>query len=392
MSRNLLGALLGGTFGILVCGYWEPMAFPAGVLLGVVIGWWAEDIATAFVQSYHVACTFWQRLKAWLVPNGVWPLRGNFLERLSAFIRLTAGRVRAMIARAYEYVLLRLGWIATVVQMVLRVPRRFVDWVVHPASQAILISISVIVVGAALNALAIGMFWPWPETHMVGGLKTPLTEVPFEFSDIAISTGIATLLLTMCGFSDYMRKEMEDNSVRAFYSRWEQYSQHSAPSYFVRELVRFFRSEAVTLLFIVATFLYWLTLGGALLVFVVVPVMMFVTFMVSLYKIAQRSAHWWCFGITLVVTAISALIFYDSFNNQMVLWTVALGTGIVSGVVSEGLRQLGAWWGTTKTGQYCLDIWDDHKKITPFAITTPAWLALGRIYVAGGRRLVPHAF
>ena len=43
-QRNLVGAFLGGFAGILATGYIHPALLPGGCLLGVIIGWWYQEI------------------------------------------------------------------------------------------------------------------------------------------------------------------------------------------------------------------------------------------------------------------------------------------------------------------------------------------------------------
>ncbi|MDP3957841.1 MAG: hypothetical protein Q8Q36_00040 [bacterium] len=389
MSRNLAGGFLGGVVGILVSWYVAPMALPFGVLIGVVVGWWAEDIAQAFVHSFHTASRFWRWLVARIVPEEIRLSYRNFFERISAFFALGAAKLGNGISRAFGYAAMLFRWVAVGTRAMMRVPMRIVQWASHPASTALLITISAIVIGAVANAFAFGTLWPWPEMKTIGGSISGKPEqlVPFAFLDIAFFTFIVTLFLTTFGMMGVLIEDDKGNPTRDFYSRWERYSQYSPISYFARELFRFFKSEVMVAVLIVLGIAYWVTLGGALIALVVIPVATFVTFMVGLYKITQRSAHWWCFGVTLVVTATSALVFYNSFSNEVVLWTVALCTGLASGVATEGLRRLGIWWSNTEMGQHYLDIWDDENKMLPFSIATPVWRTLLQAFDNVGQRV-----
>lgn len=57
-ARNVCGGFLGGVLGILACGFLHPLWLPVGCFLGVVIGWWYEDILLTI---------------GWTM-RGVWPL------------------------------------------------------------------------------------------------------------------------------------------------------------------------------------------------------------------------------------------------------------------------------------------------------------------------------
>ncbi len=60
-ARNLLGSFLGGLLGILACAYVAPAALPIGAFLGVIIGWWAGDIAHLCVTAFQYGITTWQK-------------------------------------------------------------------------------------------------------------------------------------------------------------------------------------------------------------------------------------------------------------------------------------------------------------------------------------------
>ena len=53
--RNLIGGFLGGTMGILASWYLDPMVLPFGALLGVVLGWWNEDIVRLLGEAHQQA-------------------------------------------------------------------------------------------------------------------------------------------------------------------------------------------------------------------------------------------------------------------------------------------------------------------------------------------------
>lgn len=93
----------------------------------------------------------------------------------------------------------------------------------------------------------------------------------------------------------------------------------------------------------------------------------------------------------MTVTGISALVFYNNFGNEAVLWTIALCTGLTSSVATEGLRRLGLWWSDTKMGQHYLGIWYNKDKMLPFSIATPAWRTLLRAFDNVGQCMIGFA-
>lgn len=391
--RNLTGGFLGGVVGILTSWYLAPLLLPLGVLLGVIVGWWAKDIALAFIGSYRTAFNFWQ----WMTPVAKkisFPWQ-NLIKQVVALPQLIIMKIGLVIASIYWCIRLPFRLIATLIRMMLSIPRRLIRWRIHPSNKAFLISIVAIIVGVALNAVALTVLIPWPETHMIGGGSigkplAPLVEVPFGFREIAEAVGIMTLFLSVMGIMHLASESGEGNAMRNFYTRWERYSQYSSSfTYLIREIFCFFKAEVLILVLFVMAIAYWVTLGGALITFVTIPVIAFVTFMVNLCKIAQRSAHWWCLVATLVVTTTSAIIFRSSFGNGILLWTIALSTGVVSGIATEGLRRLGVWWGTTENGQYYIDIWYNEAEELPFLIAKPIWRKLSKRFQKISECLIP---
>lgn len=391
--RNLAGGFLGGSLGILVSWYLDPMALPFGVLLGVVVGWWAEDIVQMFIHSFHAALRLWRVLMERIVSDEIRLPHRSFFGRFKMLLGPYSTKIGSGISRFFGCAAISFRWLAMGVRASARTLMQTVRWASHPPSTALLITISAIAVGAAINAVAFMAFWPWPETMIIGGGASgkPEQVVPFTFSHAVAFTCLPTMFLTMFGLMGALAENADNNPMRNFYLRWERYSQYSPAAYFLRELFRFFKSEVTVAAFAALTVAYWVTLGGALIALVTIPVATFVAFMIGLYKIAQRSAHWWCFGITLATTGISALIFYNSFGNEAVLWTVALCTGLASGALTEGLRRLGLWWGNTEMGQYYLDIWYDEDKILPFSIATPMWRTLWRACDNVSQRMIRSA-
>lgn len=350
--------------GILAFSYVAPMALVPGVLAGVMVGWWAGDIVKLFINSVRSVASvlkYRKQVEAWLR------------------VRIEHGSVATRTV---------LHWTAVVFQHIVAVPallctfplfllRRFRNWVSHPTGMATMITISAIMVAIAINMFAVATLCPWPETHTIhsGMVDSPERVVPFTFSNVMFFSGIITFFLAAFGFMGMADRNIQDKPMRNFYARWERYSR-SPMTFFIRELYFFFMWEIKNLVGFSLLLVYWVTLGGTLLVLVNIPVTMLVTFLVGLYRIGQRRAHWWCLSVTLMVTCVSALFFYRDFGNEMVLWTVALCTGILSGALTEGLRRLGLWWGDTKMGSRYLIIWHEPCKTLLLSIAVPAWKRL----------------
>ncbi len=260
-------------------------------------------------------------------------------------------------------------------------PGRAYRWAQHEPNVALMLSVAAVLTGGLLNFAAIVLLYDWPTTLTVGTMTQSRIE-PFAAPRVVETAFIFTLFLTTIGAIKICARGLTaEESMANFYQRWEQYSRQTAVEYYCRQLVNFFWSEVVAILSIVLSLAYWLTLGGGLLVFVVVPAATVINFLNGMYGIAQRSAHWWCFGVTLTITALSGLLFHRYFVDPTMVWLVALGTGSVSGLATEGLRRLGLWWGNSQHGSRWLTVGDWPEIAGDFAPNT--WKQLQDGFIKG---------
>lgn len=381
-SRNLLGGFLGGSIGILVSWYIAPIILPLGVLTGVTIGWWAEDILRTIIYSFRKALEFWKLLKNRVVPKKIQSPYCKFINYINYFKEIPSSIIR----RVKNVALYIFGiFLRTMkkIYVVIEIPARIARWISHPASIASVIIIVSILTGAAITTFLLFSLIPWPEVKTIGGglSKRPEQFLPFTTTEAFLYSLFIAFFIVVIGLSLAMTSDYEDANEWNFYDRWEKYSKHSPITYFTLELFRFLWLEIKGISFIILTIIYWLTLGGFIIAFITIPTAAFVVFMAGLYRIMQRSASWWCLGITLAITMISALIFYSKFQDQAVLWTVALYTGIISGAITEVLRRFNLWWTDTKTGEHYLVLLYDENKILPFSIARPIWASLSKTFV-----------
>ena len=374
--RNFSGGFLGGTLGILLSSYISPEMLPIGVFIGVIFGWWQGEIIKIFFMSFQLAQQNWQPTMFRLNPKRKYFIR-NLIQNCTTVLKNGTMKTFLFVIRPFM-------WIKSGCDSIYLYIDKFTKWKIHPASKASLIIICAAITGIVISGASLYTLF----TYM-GENKSEfgLTEL-----DIIPATAFSTLFAGMFGLFAYSKYLEDEEPMRNFYNRWENYSKSSPFVYFVKELLRFFKSQVILSVNVISMLIYWITLGGAVLAIIVIPTATFMIFMIGLYRVALQSAHWWCVGITLTVTALSAFIFYDNFNNEMFLWVTALCTGTISGLVTEMLCRVGVWWSNTKTGKKYLEIWYDEDKIFPASIARPVWKKLAKVFNIGFTKLTQIAF
>ena len=132
--------------------------------------------------------------------------------------------------------------------------------------------------------------------------------------------------------------------LRGFYRNWERYASRGAMRFFVRDLANFFLCQISIALFLGGAAIWFTSIGGAFVLLVVAPISAMVGAVKGIYQVSTKAGHWLCFGTTVVVTALTALMAYPYLNDARVLWTVALFAGLASASATEGVRRSLVWF------------------------------------------------
>ena len=84
---------------------------------------------------------------------------------------------------------------------------------------------------------------------------------------------------------------------------------------------------------------------------IVVPIMVVVMALWKMLCVANKPGHWLCLGVTLLTTLFSWKGLSQYFDNLLILWSVALITGMASGFVTEMVRRVFDHFLQTETGK-----------------------------------------
>lgn len=311
-QRNVLGAFVGGMLGILAFGYFSnAFLLVLGVFVGIIGGWWYQEIAQATVNGYNSGVA--AASKGWTTVTTYTLTPARRLKEM----RFDPGPV----LKFFGALLFPLVWLT-----------RRVGWAKeHPFNRAVLLRVLAVLVFLVINA-----YWFIP--YAGGALKKP---EPNAWDVLGTIIGIPMAMLMSC-MSVFGMDDGKCERMRQFYKDWARYANRGPALFFANELFKLFTMMIGTAVMLVAM-LFWLLGVGSLCLAIIGIVSAVIGFVKGVYQASVRAGHWLCFGITLTTTAITAYNSSDYFGDIRILWAVALSTGVVSALITEGVRGVIAW-------------------------------------------------
>ncbi|MFA5001179.1 MAG: hypothetical protein WC531_03065 [Candidatus Paceibacterota bacterium] len=291
---------------------------PIGCLTGVVVGWWYQEIWAASVEV--------PRRMLWVIGNIYRETvvrisqvaYALFCDSASKMVRDWSDRIGI---RAYAIIL-------TVFMWTLTSPVRFVLWLRrHPVNVAGLIRAMAAAVYLSANLA----------TFTYGGyliVKTP------EGNTAAGVVGLGLLVGAMLTFGPLLLLfNLDESKTKRFYGLWDRCAKHGKVGLFLADLWFLFKMEVGVVVFSGAYLCLGVALLAGALVFTIIPIALAYCFVINSYRFVSRRGHWLCFGSTLVVTVLSAILFRNYLHNSYALWTVAMIAGLASAGTTEVLRR-----------------------------------------------------
>lgn len=322
-QRNLLGALVGGVFGILAFGYFSAILLPFGVFAGVVGGWWYQEIWTATAYGFD---------------EGVAKTRALGIFLFTPARKLSEWR-KELWEDAFDVVPVFLAWLISPFIWLLRRPAVMFMWArSHPVNRAYLVRVAILPLFYGMCAVIVG-FFAFLLVRFAQGvdMNKDAIALPVMASGIFLCCmGIISIMMPMMLWSSSSENKLDE--MRNFYRTWEHYSSMSATHFYVSELWHMVKVWFSCFAWVAACFTWFCGLGVVFLVVVAVTSAV-IGFVKGVYQVSTQAGHWLCFGATLTTTIISATLFHGSFGDIRILWTVALLTGVFSAGLTEGLRR-----------------------------------------------------
>lgn len=341
-QRNFLGALLGGMIGILAFGYLHPIALPPGCFLGVIIGWWYQEIGQFAMKEFHQSTT--KSLELW--------------NCLTIFVPALINKLKETKFDIDPYIKIFYSLLFPVI-WILRRPIACIRWLkAHPMNRAYSVKTLAVIMYIALNAVwIVSLMMCWHEYAQLVGKESIMPL--FYFLGIGTITMMAIMPCAL--FSE----EGNKSKTQKFYLDWERYAARGPFHFFGENLLCLFKFEISLMFYGIAKLSWFIGVGGTFVLCIIAPISAVVGAIKGIYHVSTKSGHWLCFGVTITVSTLSAWFTYPYLSDARILWTVALFAGIISTVITEITRRFLVWFFDTSEKIRIMTIMSLCKRLAP---------------------------
>ncbi|MFC1656413.1 hypothetical protein ACFL14_00385 [Patescibacteria group bacterium] len=304
-SRNFLGGFLGGFLGILAFGYINPPMMIVGCFFGVLLGFWYEEIWQSIRDTFVASVVKLVALTGKIDQSirSVLPKLGINMEPMVHFFSETSQKIRNSVLCNKTKMREQSNLICALIKRT--------EW-----DKAIIILAIILLAGQYFLV----PFWTF-------GLKFLKAEGPVILFNSLIMMGYLILFCFIGSFSVAIVLNQKPNENNFFVG-------------VARLIARLLVAYSKILLILFALALIWIGVWMTSFALVLVLLIFPLTILYGIYSVVTRLGHWLCLGVTLTITYWSSKLVGPYFSDVHILWMVALGTGISSGLVAEGLRRL----------------------------------------------------
>lgn len=317
--RNLLGGFLGGVAGILATASWSPYALVPAVFLGVLLGWYHQELLVA-ARGNMQQQPLTTRMKSVLAAT----------THSSSALEIAMREHFGTSLPLFRFVL----WLVVAPLWLLgRVPAA-VRWArVSSERQARLLR--------ALTSLILPLpiaLWVYQHVCTNELAKAEVSNLSASF----FASLLALLVLLVLAMPILLSAGGDVRNRHS--SRVDTIYQHRGVLAAMGMMVFYgLRAWALCIIYAVVVAVYIVLVGVLTIVTICIPVMTLYAIVRMLVCIAQQSGHRLCLSVTLAVTVWSAWRFHGQFESPAAVWVIALVTGIASGMVTEAVRRSASW-------------------------------------------------
>jgi len=307
--RNFWGGFWGGILGILAVGWIHAIALPLGCLVGVVAGFWYQEIGQITYQCFR-----------------------EYLLRLLVARRRVTRKLHGTKASIYRG--FRGAWIATsrgacigtrsTIEYCLSKLHILINWLNRSYDQDLVARRCAVILFGGIN-IGISLFAIVYTVHGRDGISSVASLLWLAFGFFMAFMPAAIV------FYDRPH-DVRHDELRA--QGYDRYVRHGWWFCFGYDMLAMLRAEVAGVLSLLFAVIFWM----AATTFVLVPVVATMLTLHGIYKIALRRQHWVCLVVTLLVTAASACIGHAYLHNNT-FWLVALVCGCLSGTVASVAHQ-----------------------------------------------------
>lgn len=304
-SRNLLGGFCGGVLGIFSGALFTPewLWLALGCLIGVSAGYWYGEVWSIL---YEAGSTAWVKISTVIERSSQRPK----LKYFGVFAHLSTWLKRKVQSMRRAYVFLRTGgpkiWVTSNPAKVIR-------------SMSLYATLTV-----ALIAICYAYF--------------AIFKVRHESSDttLLIKGAMTAWFLFVTMLSSFVNRDMNKEVFKKNYRAIRK-----------NGIIRFFLFKTSSFIiegvFLIPIFSVAIFLGLILGFFGWIWFGVVYGFLKTLRFVFTKTNHIPCYTVTLLTTLASAYVFQPVIQEPVRLWLVALSTGIVAGLLTEGCRRLYLW-------------------------------------------------
>jgi len=354
--RNLLGGFCGGILGILLFSLIHPIVSPLGVIIGVVSGYWYQEIWVSIKQEwkktakkYKIAVSAITKFPNTAVARiyGKSTVAGKKLFSKSLIIISSIYSFFKSLKVVFNWkVMSKIVWIIFNV-LTLGIP----TWLKkHPINRAYFTRFLAFTSFLCINGLAVYLIITkaglgnWLRNDYVIKLSVPMNTVVALFTIVLIVFAIMAIMVGINEIST-MSEQTPSGEVdtltkmRRFYQVWSEFSKKGPILLFFSSFGRMSVMQFFIMTLLSTYVLYGLVVGAIILVISTIPLLLLIGAVKVAYKFTRRPNHWLCVGITLITTLTFGFLTKDYITSTQALWTIALATGIISGIATELTRK-----------------------------------------------------
>lgn len=347
--RNWIGGFCGGFPGVLSSGAVASLVEPFTAFsitfgitaFGVIAGWWYKEIWRSIVTNYRIAQAKHEDLRGMssLLLTILAMLCGASASRIMNDIhrmKTCQSRTIAWCGRAsyavFQFTGRTIGASVALIpatwRFVTTAPARFRSW-----DKAHIMNRALALETLAAITLLVGI----PFATYLLALEG---HVPMDPKDTPESTTAIAFLMAMLGVSLYQSKFANDrNALRNYFREEEILARVGYTGLYGYYLLQFMRSIIGFVVF-GTLFFVWVMAGTVIAMGVITFGTIVLVGLRTIYRVSRRRGHVLCLATTLMTTAISWAIFHSRFDEIPVLWSVAFGSGIAAGALTEFFQSL----------------------------------------------------
>lgn len=317
--RHLLGGFLGSVTGILIAGYTKPHSVALacfglvfGTIAGYLLGHWFDEIAKECLGAHARLRAFWRTFNT----SRIAFIR-NITNAINVWWSMWTGRF-GLGLRSLSPVLYYVG---KGILWLLLSPVHITAWLVGRPKRSVITLRALVLFSVLIISLTLSYTF-FPMVGSPGGYDRFL---------VAFFPMLFVGLLTFCPFEESVKCE---ETVQRY--------QKEGPLYYASKEFLLTPLRFLWVGIFACGICIILALAVPLVVVGVLANVIIGGILWGLWKVTFRKGYLIGLSVTLFITVASAIINWGHLHGFL-LWVVAIGTGVISGTLAEGVRRFSSY-------------------------------------------------